>query len=197
MFDINAFALLYNNTIGIEQRTNAQDSTYDFETNVANSLHTGAETYVEIFPVKMATSSEKYGQFSLYNSFSYVHAKYISGIYKGNWDENAPQFIERFGATYAIKSFSATFNFSYTSKCYTDAANTAYSPDDATIGIIPAYIVMDFSASYKFLKRFNVKGGINNLANTNYFTLRTGEYPGPGIIPSTGRSFYIGVGARF
>ena len=96
-----------------------------------------------------------------------------------------------------FKNFSATFNFSYTSKCYTDAANTPYDADDATVGIIPSYIVMDISASYKFLKRFKVKAGINNLANANYFTLRTNEYPGPGIIPSVGRSFYVGIGARF
>jgi Fe(3+) dicitrate transport protein len=197
MFDINAFLLLYNNTIGIEQRTDTAGHTYDFETNVANSIHAGAETYIEIFPVKMATTSERGGQFSLYNSFSYIHAKYVSGLYKGNWDENAPQFIERFGLTYAIRSFSITYNFSYTSMCYTDAANTAYSAADPTIGIIPSYIVMDVSASYKFLKRFHIKGGINNLADHHYFTLRTNEYPGPGIIPSMGRSFYISLGARF
>jgi Fe(3+) dicitrate transport protein len=197
LFDINGFALLYDNTIGIIQKTDSAGNTYDFRTNVANSLHTGIETYVEIFPVKMITSNERYGQFSFYNSFSYVHAKYISGLYKGNWDENAPQFIERFGATYAIRGFSITYNFSYTSACFTDATNTAYNPNDATVGRIPSYIVMDISASYKFLKHFNVKGGINNVAGANYFTLRTNEYPGPGIIPSMGRSFYISLGARF
>ena len=197
MFDVNAFALLYNNTIGIIQRTDTSGNSYDFETNVANSLHTGVETYVEIFPVKMITSSNRFGQFSLYNSFSYIRAKYISGIYKGNWDENAPQFIDRFGLTYAIRSFSITYNFSYTSLCYTDATNTIHDSNDATVGIIPSYIVMDISASYKFMKHFNIKGGINNLAGVNYFTLRTNEYPGPGIIPSMGRSFYISLGARF
>ena len=197
MVDVNAFALLYNNTIGIEQKTDSLGHNYDLRTNVANSLHTGAETYIEIFPVKMLTSEQRYGQFSLYNSFSYVHAKYISGLYKGKWDENAPQFIERFGATYSIKSFSITYNFSYTSSCYTDAANTTYSATDATVGMIPSYIVMDISATYKFLKRFNIKAGINNLADHHYFTLRTNEYPGPGIIPSMGRSFYISIGARF
>ena len=197
MFDVNAFLLLYNNTIGIEQRNDSAGNSYDLETNVANSIHAGTETYIEFFPIKMATHSDKYGQFSFYNSFSYIHAKYISGLYKGNWDENAPQFVERVGITYAIKSFSLTYNLSYTSMCYTDATNTRYNAADATVGIIPAYMVMDVSASYKFLKRFNVKAGINNLANTSYFTLRTNEYPGPGIIPSTGRSFYISIGARF
>ena len=196
-FDVNAFLMLYNNTIGLEERTDSLGHKYTIRTNVANSIHTGAETYIEFFPVRLLTTSDKYGQFSFYNSFSYIHAKYNEGEFKGNFVENAPQFIERFGATYAIKSFSATFNFSYTSKCFTDAANTVYNPGDATVGIIPSYIVMDISASYKFLKRFNIKAGINNLTNKNYFTLRTGEYPGPGIIPSIGRSFYVGIGARF
>ncbi len=193
MFDVNVFALLYNRRIGI---VHDSINNTDFETNVANSLSAGAETYIEIYPVKIFTASEKYGQFSLYNSFSHVHTAYISGPFKGNWVENAPQFIERFGLTYAIQGFSATFNFSYTSKCYSDANNTPFSPD-AIVGIIPSYVVMDVSASYKFLKRFNVKAGINNLANASYFTLRTSEYPGPGIIPSAGRSFYVGIGAKF
>jgi Fe(3+) dicitrate transport protein len=197
MFDVNAFFLLYNNTIGIIQRTDSIGNSYDFETNVANSLHTGAETYIEVFPVKMITHSNRYGQFSFYNSFSYVHAKYISGLYKGKWDENAPQFIERIGVTYAIRNFSATYNVSYTSSCYTDAANTVYNQGDPTIGMIPSYMVMDLSASYKFLKRYHIKAGVNNLADHHYFTLRTNEYPGPGIIPSMGRSFYISIGARF
>ena len=192
-FDVNAFFMLYDNTIGLLSLT---DSTTE-RTNVGNSIHAGAETYVEFFPVRLLTTSDKYGQFSFYNSFSYVHAKYIEGEFKGNFVANAPQFIERFGATYAIKSFSATFNFSYTSSCFTDAPNTVYNPDDATVGKIPSYLVMDISATYKFLKRFNIKAGINNLANKSYFTLRTDEYPGPGIIPSAGRSFYVGIGARF
>ena len=195
-FDVNAFFLLYNNTIGLEEKIDSLGQEYTLRTNVANSIHTGAETYIEVFPVKMLTNSNRFGQFSFYNSFSFVHAKYDEGIYKGNFVENAPQFIERLGATYAIQNFSVTFNFSYTSSCFTDAGNTVYS-EDATVGKIPSYMVMDISASYKFLKRFNIKAGINNLANKNYFTLRTDEYPGPGIIPSIARSYYIGIGARF
>jgi Fe(3+) dicitrate transport protein len=55
---------------------------------------------------------------------------------------------------------------------------------------------LDWSGSLK-IKNHNIKLGVNNFANTKYFTLRTDEYPGPGIIPSIGRSFYIGVGATF
>jgi len=55
---------------------------------------------------------------------------------------------------------------------------------------------MDWSGTWH-IKNYNIKFGINNLADKRYFTLRTGEYPGPGIIPSIGRGLYVGVGARF
>ena len=61
---------------------------------------------------------------------------------------------------------------------------------------IPAYAVLDWSASYK-LNNYAIKLGTNNLTNKSYFTRRTDEYPGPGIIPAVGRSFYVGLTAKF
>jgi Fe(3+) dicitrate transport protein len=57
-------------------------------------------------------------------------------------------------------------------------------------GLIPAYSIMDLSLKYAY-KWFLVSAGINNLQNSMYFTRRADGYPGPGIIPSDGRSFYI------
>ena len=65
------------------------------------------------------------------------------------------------------------------------------------MGVIPAYTVIDWSASCKFKNNYNIKFGVNNLADNKYFTKRTDEYPGPGIIPAIGRSFYLGFGAHF
>jgi Fe(3+) dicitrate transport protein len=39
--------------------------------------------------------------------------------------------------------------------------------------------------------------GINNLTNARYFTKRTDEYPGPGILPGIGRSVYASLGMKF
>jgi len=44
---------------------------------------------------------------------------------------------------------------------------------------------------------YNLQAGMNNIGDKKYFTLRADEYPGPGIIPSIGRSFYIGISAKF
>ncbi len=63
------------------------------------------------------------------------------------------------------------------------------------VGIIPAYSIMDISLSYQF-KRFRLEGSINNLADQMYFTRRATGYPGPGILPSDGRSFYLTLQAK-
>jgi Fe(3+) dicitrate transport protein len=195
-FDISGFYMQYNNRIGLVEKTDGNGNTYTYRTNVANSRHAGLETYIEFNPVKAFVANSKHGTLSFFNSFSFIDARYTSGQYKNNFVENAPRFIDRFGVTYAVEGFSATFLTSYTSACFSDADNTVKSTD-AVIGQVPAYYVFDLSASYKFLKRFNIKAGINNLADKRYYTKRTDEYPGPGIIPAQGRSFYVGIGARF
>jgi Fe(3+) dicitrate transport protein len=195
-FDIGAFYLQYNNRIGLIEKTDANGNTYTYRTNVANSRHVGAETYVEINPVKAFSPITKYGTISFFNSFTFIDARYVNGSYKNNFVENAPRFINRFGTTFAAHGFSVTLLVSHVSKSYADADNTVNS-NDAVVGIIPAYTVLDLSASYKFPKYFELKAGLNNLTDTKYFTKRTDEYPGPGIIPSMGRSFYVGLGAKF
>jgi Fe(3+) dicitrate transport protein len=116
--------------------------------------------------------------------------------------EYAPQIIDRFGITWSHSLFSpssllsTTFLVSSTAKSYGDANNTV-SSEDAIVGVIPAYTVLDWSASLRLPDNWNIKFGVNNLADKRYFTLRTDEYPGPGIIPSIGRSFYVSFGARF
>ncbi len=190
-FDIGGFYMVRNNDIAIE--TLKDSSTY--ETNVASAVYMGAETYVELNITKLFTNQSKMGTLSVFNSFAYDNARYVSGLYKGNQAEFAPATIERVGVTYAVKKFSTTFLISSTAKSFSDANNTVYSPD-AEVGLIPAYQVMDWSASLK-IKNYKIKLGLNNIANASYFTIRTNEYPGPGIIPSMGRSFYVGFGATF
>jgi len=55
---------------------------------------------------------------------------------------------------------------------------------------------LDLSATYK-INNYAIKFGVNNISDRAYFTRRTDEYPGPGIIPAVGRSFYIGLTAKF
>jgi Fe(3+) dicitrate transport protein len=194
-FDISGFYLRYNNRIGVTQAFDAGGNPYLFRTNIANSVHQGAETYIEFNITKALFPGSTIGEFSFYNSFSYINAHYVSGNYKDKFVEYAPQTINRFGVTYVYNAFSTTFLVSNTAKSYGDATNT-FQSDDPAVGLIPAYRVLDWSSSLR-LRNYNFKFGVTNLADARYFTVRTNEYPGPGIIPAIGRSFYIGFGAKF
>ncbi len=194
-FDISGFYLQYNKRVGVIEKTDAAGNQYPFRTNVANSLHKGAETYVEFNPVKAFTDITKWN-LSFFNSLALIHAKYVSGEFNGKYVEYAPTHIDRFGTNLVIGKFSTTFLVSSTAKSYSDAGNSETPSADAVAGVIPAYTVLDWSGTIH-IKNYNLKFGCNNLTDKRYFTLRTGEYPGPGIIPSIGRSYYLGFGVKF
>ncbi|NHA05635.1 TonB-dependent receptor [Mucilaginibacter sp. HC2] len=194
-FDVSGFYLRYNNRIGIIQKTDAQGNEYTLRTNVANSVHRGLETYIELNVTRAFFPDASFGKISFFNSFSYIDARYTTGEFKNKDVEYAPRAIERLGITYSYKPFSTTFLISKTAKSYADATNALNSSDPA-VGLIPAYQVLDWSGKLT-LHSYNLKFGVNNLADKRYFTIRTNEYPGPGIIPAIGRSFYFGLGAKF
>lgn len=201
-FDVGGFYLKYNNRIGLLTLLDNNNQPYTLRTNTGNSVSMGVETYIEINPVKFFTQNSRVGNISLFNSFAYVDATYKTGTLDedgnsiaGNRVEYSPKTINRFGATYSIKGFSATFTMSNVAQSYGDANNTVAS-SDAVVGIVPKYKVYDLSAAYKY-KNYNIKVGVNNLTDERYYTKRTDEYPGPGIIPSIGRSFYLTLGAKF
>jgi Fe(3+) dicitrate transport protein len=81
-------------------------------------------------------------------------------------------------------------------KIYTDANNTATPSANGVTGLLDDYKVLDLSAEYKFLKNYNIRAGINNLSDENYATRRAGGYPGPGILPGEGRTFFLSIGAK-
>ena len=195
-FDVGLFLLQYNNRIGIVEETGAQGNTYTIRKNIANSVHKGLETYVEFNLSKYLNPTFLKGGLSIFNALSLIDARYTSGEYENKHVEYAPSVIERIGITYAHPvGFSITAQWSHQSESFGDASNTVRS-DDPVVGIIPAYSTGDISFSYKFSKII-LKGGINNVTDEKYFTRRTDEYPGPGIIPAVGRSMYLGITLGF
>jgi Fe(3+) dicitrate transport protein len=193
-FDLSVFYINYKNRIGMVYKYDT--ASYAFRTNTGNSEHKGFETYVELNILDGLIANSGFGKLSIYNSYAYVNAKYISGEFAGKWVEYAPQNIERVGLNYRLRGFSFNIQYSYVSSAYGDANNTVFSADALT-GIIPSYQLIDISSSYRFKQKYQIKFGVNNLADKKYFTLRTTEYPGPGIIPSIGRMVYAGISATF
>ena len=194
-FDIGAFYMAYNNRIGVLVQTDlATGQEFSIRKNIANSVHQGIEIYVEFNLLKYLNTGSKKG-LSIFNSFAYIDAKYTTGEYKGKRVETAAQTINRIGLIFSNQQFSTTLQYNYVGDAFGDASNVKTSSDPIA-GYIPAYTVLDISATYKY-KNFALKIGSNNLSNKSYFTRRTDEYPGPGIIPAIGRSFYLGLSAKF
>lgn len=202
-FDIGGFHLKYNNRIGTILQNNLP-----FRTNIGTSVSEGLESFVEIDPIRMITSQSKVGYIKLFSSFAYVNARYTrwdnpalmndpEGSIVNNRVENAPRTIGRYGLNYNIKKFSATFQLSHVGEVYTDAANTEIPNTAAIVGLIPSYTVMDASFTLLVNRHYNIKGGVNNLSDARYATRRAGGYPGPGLMPGNGRTFFISAGAKF
>ena len=209
-FDVDYFYVNYNNRIGTITQLDAANKSYQFRTNLGQSISKGFEGYAEIDPIAALAPQSPFGNLSFFASMSFINAKYqdfkttsvvngqiVEGNLKNKQVENAPQYIHRFGATYAKKGFSLTWQMSSVGEAYADAANTVKANVAATTGLIPAYKVQDISAGFKFLKHYNVKGGINNLTDARYFTRRSGGYPGPGLLPADGRTWYVSGGLKF
>ncbi len=191
-YDLSLFYLAYNNRIGIVSRIDDAGMPYLLRTNVDKSVHKGIESYAELNIAAVLAIDKSIGNLSIYNSFAYTNAKYTEGTYSGNRVEYAPEIINRVGIMYSKKIVSTSLQLSNQTKVYTDPANTEKSINPV-FGSISGYSIIDWSATFR-IHKFKLKGGINNLTDERYFTQRTDEYPGPGIIPSTGRSFYLGVG---
>jgi Fe(3+) dicitrate transport protein len=195
--DIDGFYLWYGDRVGTRTETDGSGSTFLETTNIGNSVHKGVEAYVEFDPLVALGLGHRYGSLDIFNSFAYVDARYVSGQFRGNRVEEAPRVLERAGVTYALGRVSSTLQMSHTSDSYGDANNSVEPTDDAAVGFVPGYTVLDLSGQLRLTPQYVLHLGVNNLADEHYFTKRTDEYPGPGIIPGIGRSFYAGIGATF
>lgn len=198
-YDMSLFYLNYSDRIGLILK---QDSVlfnlYRFRTNIADSYTIGMESYVELDFFRMLNPANKNTSLSLFTNIALIRARYVNSeetAINNNEVELVPPITLRTGLNFRHKGFGASLQYSYTHRHFTDATN-AEQTVSAVNGLIPSYYVMDFSLSYewRFLK---FEGSINNLTNNVYFTRRASGYPGPGIIPSDGRAFFLTVQAKF
>lgn len=195
-FDVSAFYMAYQNRIGSTIIEDADFNLYQYKTNIADSRSLGIETFAELNLRQLFAGNTDY-KLSVFGSLAYTNAKYIraaQAINNGKYVEFSPEWIARAGLDIGWKNIAATLQFSHTGRQYADATNATFSTD-GIVGIIPAFSLLDLSTNYKW-KRFILSASINNLLDKRYFTRRTSSYPGPGIIPSDGRAFYVTVGVR-
>lgn len=195
-FDISSFYMLYGNRVGTITPTG---TTTRLITNVGSSVSKGIEAFLEVNILK-AIHPNKNANLLVFCTYSYNDAKYNSNHKdvdtKGKKVENAPAHIVRTGVTMSVKSILFTTQFSHVSKTFSDANNTLLPTVNGQVGLIPSYSVVDLTANFKFKKQYNLKCGVNNLFDNTYFTRRSGGYPGPGILPADGRTFFVSIGAK-
>jgi Fe(3+) dicitrate transport protein len=90
-----------------------------------------------------------------------------------------------------------TTQYNFVDETFSDANNTIIPSSNGQTGLIPSYQIWDCAISIKMKKKFELKSGVNNVFNKTYFTRRAGGYPGPGLLPGDGRTFFVSLGGRF
>jgi Fe(3+) dicitrate transport protein len=210
-FDFSLFYLSYNNRIGriTQLNNNPTPSTFLFVTNLGETVNKGIEGFANLNITKLFEIEKPYGNLDLFSTISFIDSRYTdfkryntSGTnitvtnLSGNRVENAPRYIHNFGLSWSNNNISATAQYRMSGRIFTDANNTTTPSANGLTGELDGYRVFDLSAEYKFLKNYNIRAGVNNVLNEEYATRRAGGYPGPGILPGEGRTFYISIGAK-
>jgi Fe(3+) dicitrate transport protein len=203
-FDVNGFYLFYGNKIGKLTRVASNGSSYQWTTNIGNSVAKGFESYVNVSLLRLFGGNTNQADVRVFSSAAYTDARYVSGALSNNTDnisivgkrvEGVPAWINRTGIEWRVKGVTTTLQASHVSNQFNDANNTTFNATGVT-GVVPAYTVYDWSFAWHFLKLYQISGGVNNLTNAKYFSRRINMYPGPGILPADGRTVYVTVGVR-
>jgi Fe(3+) dicitrate transport protein len=196
-YEVTGFMMLYNDRIGYIQQTDPElFSVYRLRTNVADARTFGVETYLRWNTIQTFLPRSDW-HFDVFSNITWLDSRYISSdesAFRNKRVELTPAMLARTGFDFGFKSFKLSYLFSYTDDQFTDATNSVIT-GNAVNGLIPAYYVMDLNIAYKYWK-FTFNAGVENLANAKYFTRRATGYPGPGIIPSSGRTFFLTIGIK-
>lgn len=190
-FDVNTFAMLYANRIGIVFNNRAQ--------RVRRNIGTAAMYGIESF---LTYDIFRHNQFSssIFSNIALTDSRYLLSEepnVEGKRVEFIPLVNAKVGTQVSYKNWSGSAQMMALTRQFTDVENSESAlpgdPREGILGPIPAYAVADLSGRYR-AKHWSVDFGINNLFNANYFTRRALGYPGPGILPSAPRNFYVGIG---
>jgi len=196
-YDTNFFSLFYNDRIGFIQRVYNDGSIKSERGNVGNALIYGIESLLD-FNLNELIFKNNNINFNYFINFSFIESEYTKskeyGVV-GKKVEFVPSVNIKTGLKYGYKNFSFNAQLSLISDQYTDSSNANEGNLSGVIGVIPSYKILDFSSTYKS-KNYGLEIGINNVLNNFYFTRRATGYPGPGIIPSPPRNYYITLELR-
>ena len=195
-YDINLFYLLYKQRIGFIQKIQNDGSVKSERGNIGDARISGLESLIDINIVGNNYNNIKC---NYYINTSLIQSEYINsqqnGI-KGNTVEFIPKINLKTGFNITYRSISSNIQYTYLSQQFTDASNAIEGNLSGIIGEIPKYEILDLGFSYK-KGNIIIEYGVNNILDKPYFTRRSTGYPGPGIIPSPQRNYYLSFELNF
>jgi Fe(3+) dicitrate transport protein len=198
-FDANLFGLFYKNRIGfLFTQIPPVNNVGQLRTNIGDARIFGLESVFDFNLKKILKMNNTY-TFNYFVNTSFINSEYTRAITSGILGkkvEFVPDVNLKTGLKLGYKNFSSSLQYTYLSTQFTDAQNSSSGDISGIVGEIPAYSILDFSSAYKY--RFaKIEVGVNNVLDNSYFTRRATGYPGPGIIPSAPRNWYVGLELKF
>ena len=194
LFDVSSFLISYRDRIGFVLREFDFGGVKSVRDNVGDARLYGFESLIDLNLKKVLNMSDQY-RLNLFFNLSGINSSYVqsdqAGIV-GNKIEYVPTINLKSGVNLGYKRFKTSLQYSYISEQFSDASNAVLGNSSGIIGLIPSYNVVDLSFVYE-LEKISVESGINNLFDVDYFTRRAVGYPGPGIIPSPKRNYYLSL----
>lgn len=188
--ELTGFWIVYGDRTAV---VHVNDSLYPngLRTNAGTSVHRGVEANVQaLIPSWVGM------EWQPFVTLTYTDARYTQGPADGKRVENAPEWILRGGVSVSVGDVRCSATMSYVSAAFSDASNTAYRAD-GTVGVIPAYALLDASVQWTLAPWCSLTFTANNILNRRYFTTRATTYPGPGLLPGEGTVASAGVSVRF
>ena len=197
-YDLSLFSLLYDDRIGFLQKLFPDGNVRSERGNIGRARIFGFESIVDFNVFKILDIDSEINANLFFNT-SIIDSKYTqsdaNGI-EGNRVEFVPRFNFKSGFKLSYKKIIFNLLYSYISDQFTDATNAELGNLSGVIGLIPEYDILDFGCSYD-MDSIILEAGVNNIFDNAYFTRRATGYPGPGIIPSPPRNFYLTMQYNF
>ena len=182
-YDSAVFSMNFSNQI-VNQSLAAGIS----KANGGKSLHQGAE---------LALAYAFDGGWGINGNATYIPVAKFVGTNSLGRDGNripyTPKVTSNLGVSYERNSFNTLVSLNYVSTQYADSANTVLENAIGTLGEVPAYITVNWSANYAINKDWKVFGVINNLFDRRYISSRSPD----GIFAGAPLNFQAGMSYHF
>ena len=111
----------------------------------------------------------------------------------GNRIPYTPKLTSNLGVSYEKSGFNTLVSLNYVSTQYADSANTVVQNAIGTLGEVPAFTTVNWSANYAINKDWKLFGVINNVLNRRYISSRSPD----GIFAGAPLNFQAGMSYQF